>query len=82
MAKKSKTPETPATQINATQIDRNFFEDLIKDTNFNLADDGSLMNSRKKVTTPLYVINCVYGGGLPLSIISPVPTNLVPVIVS
>ena len=71
MAKsKTKTTETTAPKIDATRIDRNFFEDLIKDTNFNLADDGSLMNSRKKVTTPLYVINCVYGGGLPLSIIS------------
>lgn len=52
------------------KIDNEFFDELIKDTNFVKADTGSLMNSRMKVTTPLYVINCIYGGGVPLGIIS------------
>lgn len=51
-------------------LDNDFFTDLMKDTDFKLASTGSLMHSRKKVITPLYVINCIYGGGLPLSIIS------------
>lgn len=71
MAKKStKSTEEEKITLDNIKIDRNFIEDLIKDTNFVMADEGSLMNSRKKVTTPLYVINCIYGGGLPLSIIS------------
>lgn len=49
---------------------KEFFNELISDTNFVMADTGSLMNSRMKVTTPLYVINCIYGGGVPLGIIS------------
>lgn len=51
-------------------LDKSFFTDLMKDTDFKLASTGSLMHSRIKVTTPLYVINCIYGGGLPLGIIS------------
>ena len=50
-------------------MNKEFFEDLIKGTNFVTADTGSLMNSRSKVPTPLYVINCVYGGGIPLGLI-------------
>lgn len=52
------------------KMDGAFFDELIKDTDFVKADTGSLMNSRMKVTTPLYVINCIYGGGVPLGIIS------------
>lgn len=50
-------------------MNKDFFSDLIKDTEFVLAKEGSLMNSRKKVSTPLYAINCIYGGGIPLGII-------------
>jgi len=53
----------------ANCFDNDFFEDLIKDTNFVLAKTGSLMSSRKKVLTPLYAINCIYGGGIPLGVI-------------
>lgn len=49
---------------------KKFFDDLIEGTNFVRADSGSLMNARKKVTTPLYAINCIYGGGLPLGVIA------------
>lgn len=51
-------------------LNKEFFDNLIKDTKFVVAQDGSLMNSRNKVTTPLYAINCIYGGGLPLGIIT------------
>ena len=51
-------------------LDDNFFQELIKGTEFVIAETGSVMHSRKKVTTPLYVINCIYGGGIPLGIIS------------
>lgn len=47
-------------------IDDDFFKDLTKDTEFVLAKDGSLMTARKKIPTPLLVINCIWGGGLPL----------------
>jgi len=29
-----------------------------------------LMSSRMRVTTPLYVLNCIFGGGVPLGIVS------------
>lgn len=46
------------------------FSELMKDTQFVLADTGSLMTARGKVRTPLYVLNCILGGGVPLSVIS------------
>lgn len=46
------------------------FEDLIKDTSFVMANSGSLMHSRIKIPTPLYVVNDIFGGGIPLGIIS------------
>lgn len=55
-------------------LDSNSIQELIKDvaetTGFVIAEEDSLMNSCIKVTTPLYVLNCIYGGGLPLGIIS------------
>lgn len=51
-------------------FNKNFFDDLIKNTKFVMADNGSLMNNRQKVTTPIYAINCIYGGGLPLGVIA------------
>lgn len=45
-----------------------FFVKLTEKTDFQIATQGSLMHSRPKVLTPLTVINCIYGGGLPLSI--------------
>lgn len=66
---KTKEKETPV-EKESIKLDKKFFEELTQDTKFVMADNGSLMNSRKKVTTPLYAINCIYGGGLPLSIIT------------
>lgn len=53
-----------------TKLNRQFFDELIKDTEFKVASSGSLMHSRAKVSTPLYVLNCIYGGGIPLGIMS------------
>lgn len=47
-------------------------KDIAKDTGFVVASDDALMSSCIKVTTPLLVLNCIYGGGLPLGIISEV----------
>lgn len=58
-----------------TELNNEFFEDLIKDTDFVIAKSGSLMNSRSKVTTPVLAINCIYGGGLPLGTISEISGN-------
>lgn len=51
-------------------LDNDFFTDLIKDTEFVIAKSGSLMNSRMKVKTPIYVLNCIYGGGIPLGVMT------------
>lgn len=59
----------PDNENKETTLTRDFFNELIKDTNFVIADNGSLMNARDKVLTPLYVINCIFGGGIPLGII-------------
>lgn len=53
-------------------LDKEFFTELMKDTNFVMADTGSLMSSRVKVSTPIIALNCIWGGGLPLGIISEV----------
>lgn len=52
-----------------------FFDDLVKDTAFTTAASGSLMHSRMKVKTPLEVLNCIYGGGIPLGILSEISGN-------
>lgn len=50
--------------------DEKFFNDLIKDTDMVMASSGSLMNSdqRAKVRHPLLAINCICGGGIPMSL--------------
>ena len=53
-----------------SELNNEFFTDLLKDTDFKVASVGSLMHSRKKVSTPLLVLNCIYGGGLPLGVMS------------
>lgn len=47
-------------------------QELMKDTDFKIASTGSLMHSRAKIKTPLEVLNCMFGGGLPLGMISEV----------
>jgi RecA/RadA recombinase len=54
------------TSQSEVKLDNEFFTDLMKDTSFVMADNGSLMSSRPKVPTPIYVLNCLFGGGLPL----------------
>jgi len=73
MARKKKddietAPENAVTVNPLTS--RDFFDKLTENTNFVIADEGSLMSNRKKVSTPLYAINCIYGGGIPLSLIT------------
>lgn len=49
------------------KMDKKFFDDMIKDTGFRkVNEDSTLMHSRPKLRTPLLVINCIYGGGIPL----------------
>lgn len=55
-----------------------FFNELVKGTDFVKCDEGSLMNNRPKVLTPLHVLNCITGGGIPLAIqeeVSGVPAS-------
>lgn len=58
--------------MSEVELNKEFFDDLIKDTDFVMADTGSLMSSRIKVSTPILALNCIWGGGLPLGIISEV----------
>lgn len=51
-----------------TSLDQDFFNSLIESTDFQIASTGSLMHSRFKVETPLTVLNCIYGGGMPMGI--------------
>ena len=53
-------------------LGNDFFTELTKETDFKVAETGSLMHSRVKVKTPLAVLNCIYGGGIPLGILSEV----------
>jgi len=71
MARK-KTEEVNEEFDMSNGLNNDFFAELIKDTDFKIAETGSLMNSRIKVHTPLYVLNCIFGGGLPLGIMAEV----------
>lgn len=73
MAKKQEQSD-----ITADIGSKEFFDQLIKGTDFVKCDEGSLMNNRPKVLTPLHVLNCITGGGLPLAIqeeVSGVPAS-------
>lgn len=71
MARK-KTEDTSGVDYSEVEINDEFFKDLAQDTDFVMADEGSLMNARMKVPTPLLVINCIWGGGIPLGIMGEV----------
>ena len=76
MAGKKKQVEEVNDSIEFGTIE--FFDELIKGTDFVKCDEGSLMNNRPKVLTPLHVLNCITGGGLPLAIqeeVSGVPAS-------
>ena len=66
MARKSSVPEdnTPL-DLSAELVG------LMKDTNAHLVSDTSaaVMHDRAKIETPLYHLNCILGGGLPMGII-------------
>lgn len=51
-------------------IDDAFMDDLIDGTDMVRVEEGSLMNtdSRPKARFPLWVINCILGGGIPLTL--------------
>lgn len=51
-------------------IEEGFMEDLVSDTDIVLVETGSLMNteSRPKAQFPLWVVNCIIGGGIPLTL--------------
>lgn len=46
------------------------FDSLIADTNFVTAELGTTRHLGQKIKTPLEVINCIFGGGIPLGAIS------------
>lgn len=75
MAKKKDAPLIDTSlQIGSKE----FFQELMKGTEFVMADTGSMMNNRPKVETPLLVLNCIFGGGIPLGIqeeVSGVPAS-------
>lgn len=43
---------------------------LLKDTDFEVMTDTRLLTGRRKVRTPIEVLNCLLGGGFPLGIIA------------
>lgn len=51
-------------------IDNDFMKYLIDDTDMTMVEEGSLMNtnSRPKAKSPLWVVNCILGGGIPLTL--------------
>jgi len=61
-------PKKEVSNNTAIDLNNDFFSELTKDTDFVIADKGSLMHSRSKVITPMPVLNCIWGGGLPLGI--------------
>lgn len=51
-------------------IDSSLLDDLIKNTSFEIMTDSRILTSRKKIRTPLEVLNCLLGGGFPTGIIA------------
>lgn len=54
---------------------QDFFNELCKDTGFELVTENEVMNGRDKTPTPFYVLNCILGGGLPLGIQAEIAGN-------
>lgn len=59
MAKKTKKSTSSESEQNLDLIvgSREFFDELIKGTDFKLCNEGSLMTSRDRTPTPLSVLN-------------------------
>lgn len=69
MAKKAKkSASTEEVDLDLKVGSSEFFNELIKDTEFKLCNENSLMTSRPKTTTPLSVLNCIFGEGIPLGV--------------
>lgn len=51
-------------------IDPSLLSDLIKNTSFEVMTDSRILTSRRKIRTPLEVLNCLLGGGFPTGIIA------------
>ena len=48
----------------------NVFEALTAGTGFKLGEQSQVLNSRNKVRTPIEVLNCLLGGGLPFGTVA------------
>lgn len=69
MAKKTKKSSTTEdVDLDLKVGSSEFFDELIKDTEFKLCNENSLMTSRPKTSTPLSVLNCIFGEGIPLGV--------------
>lgn len=53
-----------------TSLTKDFFAELIKDTDMMMASESTSMTSilRPKIRHPLWVLNCLCGGGIPMSL--------------
>ena len=61
--RKSSEEQQPAKELD--------LHDLIKGTNIQIVSESSgVMHDRPKVATPLPMLNCLFGGGIPLSILA------------
>lgn len=67
MAKKTKKESTSTESLDLVVGSKEFFDELIKGTDFKLCNEGSLMTSRDRTPTPLSVLNCIFGEGIPLA---------------
>lgn len=65
MAKNQSSEEVPK-ELNFNEL----MNELMDGTGFVRLDTGSLMNNRPKIRTPLWAINCIFGGGVPMGIIA------------
>lgn len=69
MAKKNKKEkESLSENLDLKVGSSEFFNELIKGTEFKICNENSLMTSRPKTSTPLTVLNCIFGEGIPLGV--------------
>lgn len=69
MAKKAKKEKVTVDEDLDLKVGSSeFFDELIKGTEFKLCNENSLMTSRPKTSTPLTVLNCIFGEGIPLGV--------------
>lgn len=69
MAKKTRKSEASSDEDLDLKIgSKEFFNELIKGTEFKIANEGALMTNRPKTPTPLSVLNCIFGEGIPMAV--------------